>query len=650
MKLAKRFFPAVVSSALLTATAFATSATAAPPTSYKNMFISYFSPANVRSAVAYASGQGINQFIVWDVQGDVNPQSDAQDSLLYNLKHSGNGNPNVTAYFENWGVYNQSPLPDGSPKALPLANYAIPGSIDSGTGEPATNADLTAKLPLINTLAYSFLEAQTTHDNVNTKEIGTVYFTDPWADLLPTDAWCLKDPMGQKVCGYAAKMSKKPETFAQSAKMGNFEAFAQLPKKYPNLKTEISIGGYGHDATFESMFGTVKMPDGTVIGTLNSDEADNFVNSIVAIMNQYHINGVDLDYENQQMTWAQSESFYRLVYKLNNALDNPQQFITITVPANPEYLLGDAKSSSGQLLKQGYAPDATIMFKQKSGPTHFVTGDVLANLSKLTFVKAINLMTYDFHGAFDYNTAGTGKTGFLANVYQTPPSGQSPAFSMQASAEAAEKAGVQPGVLGLGVPTYGRSVAGIPDVNDGFQQVIPSSAIIPTGNADGVDCNDSITATGKSACTGMFDYSYIVSHLLKEGFNAPHDWTYSGKSNGTTAFAPLWTPQRPHTYTLTINNMKNQGAAVGNLGFTVTVKNAAGDSYGPTSWQNPGSSKTYTPTAIEGKSGLQVYWADYNGQLVSCNLPAITLNRNLTIDISLDGSTAPVKGVCKLAN
>jgi len=255
-----------------------------------------------------------------------------------------------------------------------------------------------------------------TKDNPNYRgDGGTLYFNDPWADLLPPadDKFCTAS---NPICWYAMTMQGKDPV--DSGKMGNFEAFAKLTRPDNNLgplKKVISIGGYGHDNTFEDSFNS-------------QQHINNFVDSAAKIIENYHIDGIDLDYENPDMTHAQSDNFLQLVKALRAKL-GPDKFIAVTILSGPNYIKGIKNGNKG--------------FDPNTG--------VLAEIAN--YADKINLMTYDFHGAFDYDP-GKGRTGFLTNLYMPTdaPKGYDAKFSVVTSVAALEQMGVAPEQITVGIP------------------------------------------------------------------------------------------------------------------------------------------------------------------------------------------------------
>ncbi len=589
---------------------------------YDNFYITYMSPAAVNVAVKYAASKGVHHVILWTVDQDA-PQTG--NNSLINAINQADSSVIVDTYFPNYAAYNNQ-------RALPGASYNI-----MTTGSPATlNPDLKAKLSATNSLIYAFAETQvpTTptsdapiDDNyINTPySYGAVYLYDPWSDLAPNDVFCGKNPGISNypvdgngynlICSYAFANKGKPyDTGADYNHYGNFSAFAKLPAQVKGKGgqpqgTYLSIGGFDHNATFEAIFdpATYGVKDITT-----AQATGNFVNSIVNILTHYQLDGVDLDYENVQMTVQQSQQYLALLTALNNALQPLHKFITLPIISNPDYIAG---TESGGTI--GFAPG------------------VLAKIAALSQVKYINAMTYDFSGTFNYDVAsGTGVTGFLSNTYipNDPAKPSDYHFSIEQALDAMLNANVPASKVGIGVPAYGRALSSLPssstDASYLFSQ-LDQNEVIPAGDQDVSGCDSKIVNwANTNACQGMFSYNYIVKNMLGVSGVVATDHVDDAAAavNGTTAFALHWTPAATPSYTLTIINQNTASGQLAVGDFNTAGYIATGTHvYGPTTQPSTAS--------IEGQTNLPVtftYWK----QTVSCGTADFT--RNLTINISAD--------------
>lgn len=549
---------------------------------YNNLFVSYISPQDVSTLSNYVNSQNLAGYIMWEVKGDVNPVTDSEHSLLAPLQADAQGGKQVQAYWTNWSVYSTS------------KPYPLPGSKSSQTGSTATNDDLEQKLNIITHLVYSFLEVQTSGNHV-----GSLYFNDSWSDLDPSDEFC-SDSATASICSYGLASGR---SIRDSAYMGNFEAFSQLRNSHPNLKLVFAVGGAGHDASIESAF--------------SSEQAmNNFADSAIAIMDHYGIQGIDLDYENTSMTHAQSQQFLQLTQVLSAKLKDGQ-FFNVTVLASPTYLNGISGGSAG-----------------------FDSG-VLASIQALPHFGTLNLMTYDFHGAFDYSSNGTGRTGFLSNVYDVTgtPAGYNAQFSVKSTVQALLDQGIPADKINVGIPAYGRALAGIPAGEDGtgLFQVIPSSATIPVGDLDDSNCATGLPI-GSNSCSGSFSYSYIANHFLTGPFTVTN-WSNNANeaTHATTAYAQTWdsaaaaaTATSSENHTLEVSNIgPDYGivVTVGGINLDYLSNNGGSKSYNNDSNVSLGS--------IQGQTGLDVSWSTWaGGPAGSCGKLDLTSNQHIMINAS----------------
>lgn len=590
-----------------------TAATAATQT--KNTFISYFTPQNVKSLMTYIQAKQVNGFIMWEFRGDM-PYGDPRSLLsaaVKNYKIDKTNPPIFMGYWSDWDVYSADP----TGRAIPQPAYAITGSLDS-TGKTVENSDLDAKLAGMNVVTYAFIEAQAkTYNDQGTvktnpnydKDGGTLYFNDPWADLQKGDSFCTGG--NTAICSYVPTMQGK--TLADSEKMGNFSAFANLKHSDSSnplgpLKKVFSVGGYGHNDTFEDAF--------------DSDaHIQNFVNSAAAIITNYKLDGIDLDYENPQMTLAQSQQYQKLVDALSAKLAPLHKQIYVAILANPEYIDGtEAKNTVG-----------------------FAKGVLSDIQSKVT---SINLMTYDFHGAFDYKPDGSGKTGFLTNLglqNNTSPD----AFSVKNAVNAATTAGVPDNKLTVGIPAYGRALQGISSANAGLGQTITNTPI-PQGELDAKNCDTDITNIGPKSCSGSYEYSYINKNMIGKGFSetiAPDPY------DATTAYAASWSPAGNGNYKLDISDTGK--TAEGDLGVQVKVVGSnASEDFGPSDYLGPGApDKVYTKATnpstseINGDSSLTVDWITYAGGPTGSCKQKLNLTSNMHVMVKVDKTG---NGVCSI--
>lgn len=589
----------------------------ASATTYEQFYISYISAPAATSISEYVKNKGLAGIIFWELRGDTpftekTSLLNAISTSLASYSPSGN-KPFVMGYWSDWNVYSADP----STRAIPEPAYGVPGSLDT-TGKPVTNTDFTTKLAGMSAIAYSFVEAQTqqftyydsasgqmvTIDNKTPGKIGTLYFNDPWADLnkpgvsKEQDALCAAN---KAICEFALTNRNQPIEFKNGVQMGNFNAFSALQSANNTLgplRKLMSVGGYGHDATFEDAFNS---PNGI----------DNFVNSAKAIINSYHLDGIDLDYENPQMTEQNAVQFANLVTKLREAL--PKSIISVTIMSGPQYI-----NSQGEY-----------------GFNKETLGDIA------TQATYVNLMTYDFYGAFSYTPDGSGTTAFLTNLIRPSNAPANYQFSIEQSVEAALSAGVKASQLSVGIPAYGRALTGISSDNGGLFNVIPNTATIPRGDLDAAACSTAIYPLGPNSCSGSFQYKYIVDKMLNHGVTETNRQDQN-KVIGTTAYAASWTPGN-EGYQLEITNTGSGN----DTAFNVSI----GDFTAP-DFFNVGTDKTYdaqTTTSIAGKKGLTVQWYTSWGPKGQCDKPFdFTKNTHVMIKVTPDNAKGIYVTTCDI--
>ena len=213
-------------------------------TTYKDIFISYFSPETTKTLASYINNENLGGTIFWEIRGDVDVTS--KSSLLTTLNDNSDSNRSIMGYWTNWSVYSGT-------TAIPHVGYPITGSQDV-SGKIVNNKDWTDKIEKCNVVCYSFLEVQSKqisiYDNTTgttssienpyfVEQGGTLYFNDPWADLLPQaqgkvsslSSFYNDDNM---IAWFIPKVKK--QAISASSSMGNFDAFVKTQNSKKKLK------------------------------------------------------------------------------------------------------------------------------------------------------------------------------------------------------------------------------------------------------------------------------------------------------------------------------------------------------------------------------------------------------------------------------
>ncbi|KAG5635271.1 hypothetical protein H0H81_011874, partial [Sphagnurus paluster] len=237
-----------------------------------------------------------------------------------------------------------------------------------------------SKIPVqdLTHLLYSFA-------NIN-PDTGEVFLSDDWADKdihYPGDPW---DEEGTNL-------------------YGNLKVIYNLKKQNRHLKVLISIGGWSYSSNFHPV-------------VVSPDLRANFVYSAVTMLEDYGLDGIDIDYEfpgNEE----QSRGYVDLLRELRAALDAH----------------AIAKGTSYKFLLTIAAP---------CGPDSYQKLHIAEMDEYLDFWF---LMAYDFSGPWDQ------ATNHQANVYGGSMSVSEAIYHFTSE-------GVPRNKIVMGIPLYGRSFAG----------------------------------------------------------------------------------------------------------------------------------------------------------------------------------------------
>lgn len=216
---------------------------------------------------------------------------------------------------------------------VPDASYPPSGALDRQSGAIVQNDELDAKLALVNVVSYIGLAAQGKQSKTYESAGGTLYFQSPEVELLPPEmdpfcapynpiCWCSRSFVQRSyfsVDKFTYIFSSRTEYLEymcsnrfngqpKDAKMGIFEAFARQSHVAGNplgpLRRIFSVVGV---SSFEDTFADARY-------------IANFALSARALIVHYNLSGIDLDYENSDMTHAQSWQFLALVRALREQL------------------------------------------------------------------------------------------------------------------------------------------------------------------------------------------------------------------------------------------------------------------------------------------------------------------------------------------
>ena len=241
---------------------------------------------------------------------------------------------------------------------------------------------------------------------------GSDFFnTGPFADYAGKTGQCVpSDPYGDLKKPYLAN--------GYQPYQGGYNVINRYGRSVnPNIKTKLVIGGYQ-----QTVGGSTSAPQKGDVpwGQITKDEAsmDNFVQSCVALANQYGFDGITLDWEFP--TAADTQNYLTLLSKFRAKLGGAP--LTIAAPADP----GKIPASGGKSIADS--------------------------------VDWLEVMAYDYYG----QTFGDHRTNLNAPLYPDKSDPKAtPGFSVDESVSAYLAAGVDPNKIVLGVPFYGRTYTGV---------------------------------------------------------------------------------------------------------------------------------------------------------------------------------------------
>ena len=218
-----------------------------------------------------------------------------------------------------------------------------------------------------------------------------------------------------------------------------FAELSALKAKHPQLKTLVSVGGWGASKGFSAAA---------------ADEASRqrFATSCAQFAKAHDLDGIDIDWEFPGDEHPEdAHQFTLLLASLRTTLD------------------AQAKLDGHPYLLTIAAP---------AGPDHYKPLE-LGAISKS--LDLINVMTYDLNGGW------SARTDFNAALFApTPVDGFKPndVLSVDYAVKAFLAAGVPKDKLVVGVPFYGRAWAGVPAANDGLFQPHGKGDPKPPGDGD----------------------------------------------------------------------------------------------------------------------------------------------------------------------
>jgi chitinase len=207
----------------------------------------------------------------------------------------------------------------------------------------------------------------------------------------------------------------------------NMAALIALKRENPSLTVLVSVGGWLWSGNFSDM-------------ALTSQSRRIFIQSVIAFIERYQLDGLDIDWEYPGMAGATNhfrpedkQNYTRILAELRKQFDEEEKKLH-----RPLFLTIAAGSSS-----------------------EFLEHTEMAEVQK--YVDTVNLMAYDY-----YEPDSDATTGNHAPLFTDPLDPKK--VSADRSVQEFEQAGVPAGKIVLGVPFYGHTWGQVPDQNHGLFQ------------------------------------------------------------------------------------------------------------------------------------------------------------------------------------
>jgi len=292
----------------------------------------------------------------------------------------------------------------------------------------------------------------------------------------------------------------------------NIAFLESLKQQNPSLTVLVSVGGWLWSTSFSDV-------------ALTSQSRQLFIQSVMDFLTQYHLDGLDIDWEYPGMTGAGNT--FRSEDKHN--------FTLLLKELRTRFTEETAKTH--QRLYLTFAAGAS---------DDFLAHTEMSEVQR--YVDTVNLMAYDY-----YEPGSEAITGNHAPLFTNPADPKK--LSADASVQAFEKAGVPASKILLGMPFYGHAWGQVPNVNHGLFQPgkpVPGvyasySAITTTMLGHGFDRywdsqasvpylynqDKQIFVSYEDPQSIAAKCSYVLTHKL----GGVMFWDYSGDPSGTLLHA-----------------------------------------------------------------------------------------------------------------
>lgn len=207
----------------------------------------------------------------------------------------------------------------------------------------------------------------------------------------------------------------------------NFAALNALKQQNPSLTVLVSVGGWLWSGNFSD-------------AVLTKHSRETFINSVVAFIEKYNLDGLDIDWEYPGQVGAGNR--FRPEDKQNYTA-----------------VLKELRHRFDQLEKTLHRP--LYLSIATGSETNFLEHTQMGRVQK--YVDTVNLMAYDY-----YEPGDQGTTGHNAPLFTDPADPKQ--VSADRSVREYEQAGVPAAKIVLGVPFYGHEWGQVPSQHNGLFQ------------------------------------------------------------------------------------------------------------------------------------------------------------------------------------
>jgi len=292
---------------------------------------------------------------------------------------------------------------------------------------------------------------------------------------------------------------------------GNFNQLKELKAKYPNLKVLLTLGGWTYSKFFSDVAATDASRKKFVSSCINL-----YINGNLPVLSTSPAGGQGVAagiFDGFDIDWEYPASPNGNVGNHYSAADT----------ANYTALLAEFRAELNAL---GGSKHYMLTAAVPAGPTE-INSLQIPQLAQ--YLDYADVMTYDFHGAFETN----GPTNFQAPLFDSP---LSPAvgtgFTVNNAINSWLNNGFPANKLNLGIAFYGRGWTGVPNngANGLYQSVTGATAPFPFSQEAGVVDYKELETAGKLNNNVYFDptsdSAWVYDGTNFYGLDVPYSLQY----------------------------------------------------------------------------------------------------------------------------